>query len=358
MVAISILAALAAVTLVTTPVMAAEFTPYGHHDTSVTQGDVWINDDGVTMTYSVFGHDFWAFYGDDVVYDYEASCSINGDEQNWEWSPNNGRDGAVATWVLLTGEYTMGCDVVFEGHADTHHLSNTIFFDPNAPPNQPPLVLRSPNDVTIEGVGLTAEYGLSSSERVVTDDYYDVPWIGCEINEEYWDVVGGMWWDVDGVIWWDLPAGTHEATCWVTDQLTNVETHHTVTVVLTAPEVPQAATPPAQQPSPTAPTTTELFPDERNEPKIKRLSTLYSRGVLTIDDYGLILKYFQSAGIINFDIQGDPSAQSPYFELNSDDHMHGKWNGHAGASVSNAEYKRYLESVADNGYFDRISLGF
>lgn len=305
----------------------------GPLDVVVTGGDHWIMEDGVTPWYPMYGNEWAARDSLGHIMATSATCDINGETLKLEWDPLSGFGEPAGAWLLPEGEHAAHCAVRLVT-GETAQTSHTVTFDPGAPPNQLPLVLRSPADATVEGASSVALYTMGRDEWVVVDDR-DEAQVDCTI--------GGVRRQVgEAQAWWYLHEGTHTARCYVRDQVGATVLEHTVTAVIGEPP-PAAADPGAG-----------LFASPADEARVKGISAMFSAGEIEAAEYARALAYLQASGIVNFDISGDPSWDGPAVGIGSDPAIHAGWNGHAGGGVSNEEYRRHLERVAASGYFEGL----
>lgn len=305
----------------------------GPVDMVITRGDHWILEDGETLWYPLYGDEWWARDSNGWIPVTSATCAINGEVRDFWWDAHGWFEEPAAVWLLPEGRHGADCTVRL-ATGETAQTAHAVTFDPGAPPNQLPLVLRSPGDATVEGASSVALYTIGRDEWLVVDDR-DEPQIDCTIDEI--NVAVG-----EEAAWWYLREGTHTARCYVRDQVGATVLTHTVTAVIddpvAAPSDPDAG----------------LFADPADEERVKRLSATFSAGGMGAAEYARALAYLQASGIVNFEIGRDVSWDGPVVEIGSDPAMHANWNGHAGVGVTNEEYRRHLERVAASGYFEGI----
>lgn len=303
----------------------------GPLDVHVTGGDHWIMEDGETLWYPIYGNEWSARDGLGRIMATSATCDINGEILRLAWDPHGWSGEPAGAWLLPEGEHAAYCAVRL-ATGETVQTAHTVTFDPGAPPNQLPLVLRSPGDATVEGASSTALYTMGRDEWVVVDDR-DEAQIDCTIDGVRRSVG-------EAQAWWYLHEGAHTARCYVRDQAGATMLTHTVTAVI-------GEAGPAE-----ADAGAGLFADPADEARVKRLSAMFSAGELGAAEYARALAYLQASGIANFDISRDASWEGPVLAIGDDPAIHANWNGHAGGGVSNEEYRRHLERVADSGYFE------
>lgn len=218
--------------------------------------------------------------------------------------------------------------------------------------NLPPLLINSPEDVSVTQQGAAYFHAISLNDFLVVDDGDSDPTITCSIatavdnstktiTNSYSQEASAY-----GTVW-ELGDGTHAVLCTVTDEAGKTATAtHRVSVDVQG----------------------ELFPSSAAEQKIKRIARIFSSGVIDEDTYHLIIKYYHRAGLIDFDIVRDSSGgftsrhnYSDYCYASGYDsyrsHAVDRWVG-GRSSHDNVFYKQCLEQIAEYGGFDRLNLGF
>lgn len=218
----------------------------------------------------------------------------------------------------------------------------------------PPLIANSPADVTVSQQEGPYLHQVSTSDFLVIDDSGADVDIECTvgsldnstkaITNVYHSGVGDY-----GTVW-ELPDGRHSFLCTATDAGGQTATAtHVVDVDI------QGA----------------LFPTDAAEQRMKRIAQIYRNGVIDMDTYHLIIKYYHRAGLMDFDIVADTSGGLPSGHRHDRYCTVGSWehNSYYSSNVvsewtrNNAdrytvEYKQCLETLANSGAFDRLNLGF
>lgn len=215
--------------------------------------------------------------------------------------------------------------------------------------NLPPLIVNSPDDVSVTQSEPTYQHVVSTSDFLVIDDGDADPTIECTIgsianstkaiHNQYNHEASAY-----GTVW-EIPDGTHTVLCTVTDDIGKTATDtHTVSVDV------QGA----------------LFPNDAAKQRVKRIALMFDNRVFDTDTYMLIIKYYHRAGLIDFDIARDGnggftshhnyqnSCNPSYSDFRN---VSGYWHGER-YGLDDVYYKQCLESVAEQGHFDRINLGF
>jgi len=213
----------------------------------------------------------------------------------------------------------------------------------------PPLIINSPEDVSVTQSAALYNHVVSTNDFLVIDDGSADPTISCTIGSianstktitnDYNREASAY-----GTVW-EIPDGTHTVLCTVTDEGGKTSTAtHTVSVDVQG----------------------QLFPNDAAKQRISRIASMFVNGVINENTYHLIIKYYHRAGFIDFDISRDGSggftsshsAQS-YCE-NRDWYYYSIYavNQWRSGNYDDVFYKQCLEAVAENGVFDRLNLGF
>jgi len=219
--------------------------------------------------------------------------------------------------------------------------------------NLPPLIVNSPDDVSVTQSGSTYQHVVSTNDFLVIDDGDADPTIYCTIgsianstkaiHNQYNHEASAY-----GTVW-SIPDGTHTVLCTVTDDSGKTATDtHTVAVDV------QGA----------------LFPNDAAKQRIKRIAHIFGNGVINVDTYHLIIKYYHRAGFIDFDIVRDGSGgftSSHDSSRSCDPNIYNFAYSYSGvvsywrnenSGHDDVFYKQCLERIAETGHFDRINLGF
>jgi len=213
--------------------------------------------------------------------------------------------------------------------------------------NLPPLIVNSPDDVSVTQSESTYQHVVSTNDFLVIDDGEADPTIECTIGSianstkaitsQYNHEASAY-----GTVW-AIPDGTHTVLCTVTDDSGKTATDtHTVAVDV------QGA----------------LFPNDAAKQRIKRIAMIFGNNVIDGDTYHLIIKYYHRAGFIDFDISRDGNGGFTSYHGSSHScerpnssyrYAVGYWRD---GSYDDVFYKQCLEKMAENGHFDRLNLGF
>lgn len=214
----------------------------------------------------------------------------------------------------------------------------------------PPLIVNSPEDVSVTQSAALYNHVVSTNDFLVIDDGSADPTISCTIGSianstktitNAYNREASAYGTV-----WEIPDGTHTVLCTVTDEGGKTSTAtHTVSVDVQG----------------------QLFPNDAAKQRISRIAHMYSNGVINVDTYHLIIKYYHRAGFIDFDISRDGSGgftsshnAQRYCHAPSDQYkwqVVGRWRDGSGG-YDDVVYKQCLEALAENGHFDRLNLGF
>ena len=215
----------------------------------------------------------------------------------------------------------------------------------------PPLIINSPDDVSITQSSVTYQHVVSTNDFLVVDDGSADPTIECTIGSisNSTKAITNAWSheaNAYGTVW-AIPDGAHTVLCTVTDDGGKTATAtHTVSVDV------QGA----------------LFPNDEAKQRIKRIAHIFNNGVIGADTYHLIIKYYHRAGFIDFDITSDGSGgftsrhdSQRSCERGADHYDYvnvvSYWRqGYGG--YDDVFYKQCLEAIAENRHFDRLNLGF
>ncbi len=223
--------------------------------------------------------------------------------------------------------------------------TNSVF----AETDLPPLVLKSPESRSETIQSEYYVYYIEKSQFLATDDSGETPSIICsidndskpvngnadqymynygDINQLSGDIANYSRYTAISTAYWILPAGEHEVFCEIEDNTGNiVELTHSVA----------------------------LISDDLAPRWIKTISGWYTNSYIDTETYLKVIKYFHTAGVIEFDIENDQSVSDSSripssFKSNTKNWVSDAW--------TNTQYKNTLENMADKGIFDNVNLGF
>ena len=209
----------------------------------------------------------------------------------------------------------------------------------NAPRNLPPLVLQSPSDRELWGLGSTVEFRMELRQFVVIDDGAESVRIDCTldgVSKEITWVRNELGYRV--MPHWDLGDGIHTATCQVTDEMGLSANVPSFVVTVNAVE--------------------QLIPDLAHEGMIRKLAHNYGEGLINTETYGKIVKYFHRAKVLDFDIEVDGNAPGWHSDSVPEKTRSRVWGISARDGPADLQYKAHLEDIAERGFFVDINLGF
>ncbi len=209
----------------------------------------------------------------------------------------------------------------------------------NVPVDLPPLILKSPPDVSVTARDAEYGYGIDRREFVVFDDGVEETQIHCTINGDTQEIVGSRGYGGGSYGSWHLGDGTHIVSCRATDDAGQVTLAPDHVVTVRAVD--------------------DLFPEHRHKMLIRSVAQIHGMGIISTDDFGKVIKYFHTAGIINFDIVSDGNRPDDETYRNAETitrDFTDKWGNARG--VADIDFKYHLEHLAENGFFDRVDLGF
>lgn len=233
--------------------------------------------------------------------------------------------------------------------------------------NLPPLILKSPDDVSVTQEGEFYWHVIQHSQFLVVDDGAANPEIACHIETSLDNETTAPDGSPGGTkiitanayhhetnqngVGWKLPNGTHSVLCTITDDEGRLASAtHTAEI-----DVRQA-----------------LFASSDHKERLKRIAALAGRGLITGEIYLKVVKYYHTAGMVIFDAVADGNGgfgsvrdHSGYCDdsrySSSDSYIRQAaeyWRTDSGGSYGDVWYKQCLEFYAEAGAFDRINLGF
>ncbi len=222
--------------------------------------------------------------------------------------------------------------------------TNSVF----AATDLPPLVLKSPESSIKTVEGKYYVYDIRPSSFLITDDSGETSSIICSIGTNAKQVTNSnndMSYKSDIQskqneisnynrytnvynAYWILPAGEHTVLCEIEDNNNNIsETEHIVTII-----------------------------SDTLAPRwVKTVAGFYTSNLIDQPTYLKVIKYFNLAEVMVFDIENDDSTADSdripsSFKTNTKKWVDNTW--------TNTQYKNTLESMADKGIFDNVNLGF
>lgn len=225
---------------------------------------------------------------------------------------------------------------------------------PEAEAALPPLIINSPDDVSVTQTAPFYMHVVSTGDFLVVDDGSADPTIECTVGSianstktvtDGYSQEAGTYGTV-----WEVPSGSHSFLCTVTDDEGRTATDtHVVSVDVQG----------------------DLFPSTDAENRIKRIVGLRASNYIDNNELLLIIKYYHAAEMIDFDIVRDgaggfTSHHGGSRYCNNVNEFGGTasrlWKDHPDPYYSedygNVYYKQCLEAIAERGHFDRIDLGF
>lgn len=237
-----------------------------------------------------------------------------------------------------------------------------------APANLPPLIINSPDDVTVTQEGEFYWHVVAHSDFLIVDDGSANPDISCHIETSIDNQTAAPDGSPGGTkainpnayhaetnqngVGWRLPDGAHSVLCTVIDEGGKLATaSHSVSVDVRDP----------------------LFSSQAHSERIERIARLAQQGYINHEIYLKIIKYYHLAGMINFDIERDGSGgftsgirddtgycndPGDYRNYARTSAAHWRDNRSSDPSHWDVWYKQCLEYYAESGAFVRINLGF